>query len=725
VTEPGSSPAADSAVRELLHLTPRLRDDLSFHSDDQSGEPCYVIEDRIRSKFYRVGLPEHHFICLLDGTTSVEQALSANAVAYGPQALDIQDAAVIVNWLIQSELAQPESGHQSRHILDKIKQRDRQKWFKRLNLIFIKVPLLNPDRILSTTLPFFRWMLSPIFVAVWLVLISSALYLVFANWNQFISSALGIFSVSNTFWLLSIWIVLKFIHEFFHGLACKKYGGDVYEAGVIMILFAPIGYVDATSAWRFPSRWQRVYTSFAGMYIEFLIASVASWVWVLSEPGLTQHLAYNVIIIASINALLFNANPLMKFDGYYILSDLLKIPNLYGEGQAWIRGQARRWMLGLSPSVTRGSVVTRTIIAVYGLMSFVWRSVLVITLLFIAAGLFKGAGLLIALLSAGVILGVPVFKFVKFLFRGDTRDKPSLLYFVSAMSLLLILGGTVMTRLNWVTSLSAPGIVDFLNLKTVYAESSGFVRRVNTRNQQQLHKGEVLLELENTELASALHEAELELQKLSLQRRAYLLNRLIAESQAMQRKIDSAIALRDDLQRKQDLLVLRAPLDGEVVSSRNESLMGQFIKDGQYIMQLATEPTLEFRILLPQTDADEYRRYLGQAVSVHINGRGQQSFNGMLQRIEPAASHRIRYPALTAMGGGTLAVMAGSNVDTEQNILTHPYFEAVVTLDGNSGLYAGETGEIWISAPARPLGEVWYESVNHWVDKLLGQPVSS
>jgi len=725
MTEEMAHPAVDSAVRELLHLKPRLREDLHFHADDQSGESCYVIEDRIRSKFFRVGLPEYHFISLLDGSTPVEQALSANAVAFGPQALDVQDAAVIVNWLIQSELAQPESGHQSRHILDQLKQRDRQKWFKRLNLIFIKVPLLNPDRILGAALPLFRWMLSPAFVLLWLLLISSALYLVFANWNRFTSSALGVFSISNTLWLLGIWILLKFIHEFFHGLACKKYGGDVYEAGVIMILFAPIGYVDATSAWRFPSRWQRIYTSFAGMYIEFFIASIATWVWVGSEPGLAQHLAYNVMIIASINALLFNANPLMKFDGYYILSDLLKIPNLYGEGQAWLRGQARRWMLGLSPAVSRGSLRTRIIVAVYGLMSFVWRSLLVITLLFVAASLFKGAGLIIALLSAGVILGVPLFKFIKFLFKGDAREKPSMLYFVSAMTLVGLLSVTAATRISWAKSLSAPGIVDFLDLKTVYAESSGFVSRVNIQTQQQVKAGEVLLELKNAELEGALREAELELQKLALQRRAYLLARQIAESQAMQRKIDSAMALRDDLQRKLASLILRAPQDGEIVSSVSRDLNGQFVRDGQFIAQLARQQTLEFRILLPQTDADEYRRYLDRPVLVHINGRGQLPFRGVLVRIEPAASQRIRYPALTALGGGVLAVMPGSDQNQGRNMLTRPYFEAVVRLDAAAPLYAGETGEIWISAPARPLGKVWFESVDHWVDKLLGQTVSS
>ena len=166
-----------------------------------------------------------------------------------------------------------------------------------------------------------------------------AVGVLYVDWQRFSAGSAGILAPGNWWSLAAAWFVLKLGHEISHAAVCKKYGGTVREMGLIFILFAPVAYVDVTSCWRFSSKWHRIHTAAAGMYAELFLAALAVFGW-SAESAVVQHLLHNVVFMASLTTILFNANPLMRFDGYYLLTDLVDVPNLYSQGTQWVQSVA-------------------------------------------------------------------------------------------------------------------------------------------------------------------------------------------------------------------------------------------------------------------------------------------------------------------------------------------------------------------------------------------------
>ncbi|MDH3691295.1 MAG: efflux RND transporter periplasmic adaptor subunit, partial [Gammaproteobacteria bacterium] len=646
----------DLGVREIGHLQPRLREDVTFASQRYGGDECYIVEDILRSRYYRIGISEYRFISLLDGNRTIAQAISEVAIILGPDALTERDAAVICQWLIDTQLACTEESTRPERLVDEVDKRRRDRAVSRFNLLFFKIPLVNPDRALSLLLPGFRILLSRFFFLVWVIVVSCGLYHVVANWERFTAESAGVLAVNNWLWLLLVWSVLKIIHEFFHGLFCKKYGGSVYEAGIILILFAPIGYVDATSSWRFTSKWQRIFTSSAGMYIELFIAGAAAWIWADTSPGTLNHLAYNVVLIASVSTLLFNANPLMKFDGYYIFSDLVEIPNLYGEGQQFLKYLARKYLLGVGAKLPQRSFCEAMIIKTYGVAALLWRVVVIVTLLIIANTLFYGAGLVIAGVSASALLGIPMVRFIKYLLSGNNLEKPSIRRFV-VMCTVLVLGlYLVVAELTWSSRLTAPAIVEFSDLTQVRVDSPGFVEHIAVTDGQWVSKGDVLITLRSDELDAQAQDLALRLQQLELRKRSYLHDGDLAAVQIIDGEANAVAVQHQEILRLLAGMTIRAPTAGRILTARINGLQDRYLARGYEVTTIAPHRSKTLQVSIDQRHIDEFRHWVNHSVDVRLNSRPDTAVQGVLTDIRPRASTNIEYGALAAAGGGPIPV---------------------------------------------------------------------
>ncbi|MDH3717280.1 MAG: hypothetical protein OES79_04080, partial [Planctomycetota bacterium] len=376
-----------------------LRSDLVFIPKRVAGEPFYLIEDRTRSRFFDIGLPEYTLISFLDGKTTIGEALSLLAKARPELALTEQEAASICKWLIDAELAYTFESVRSQRLAEAAKTHDRKKILATWNPLCSKVPLLYPNRFFDQIHPWLGWINSLPAALVILLVAVAAMYRVQLHWDELAAASAGIFSPGRWLWLVLCWLMLKIVHELAHGLACKKHGGAVHEAGVMFILFAPLAYVDVTSSWRFDSKWQRIHVAAAGMYVELFIAAVAAILWTVTGPGLFNDICFNLLLMASLTTLAFNANPLMRFDGYYILSDLLEIPNLYGDGQQYVRYLGRRYLMGVRTESPLEFELRDLFVRVYGVASLFWRIFICAVMVMAAATLFHGIGLILALLA--------------------------------------------------------------------------------------------------------------------------------------------------------------------------------------------------------------------------------------------------------------------------------------------------------------------------------------
>jgi len=247
------------------------------------------------------------------------------------------------------------------------------RWWKKLNPLWLKVPLGRPEGLLKALQPAFGWIFSPPTFVLWSILVIAAMIVMSNNWSGFWSDSANVIAQENWVWLLAAWIGLKCVHETAHGLICLRYGGNIRETGFVLAVFTPLAYVDASSSWAFRLRWHRIHTAAAGIYVELLISSVAMLVWSRSDSALIRHVLQNVIIMASVSTLVFNLNPLMKFDGYYILSDLLQIPNLMTQSTQTVQDIARRLIFCESSSAPTTIGRERIVLMTFGVLATIWR----------------------------------------------------------------------------------------------------------------------------------------------------------------------------------------------------------------------------------------------------------------------------------------------------------------------------------------------------------------
>ena len=214
--------------------------------------------------------------------------------------------------------------------------------------------------------------------------------------------------------MLVIWAVLKVVHEMAHGIACKRYGGTVSDAGVLLLLFTPMAFVNVTSSWRFSNRWHRIVVAAAGMYIELFISFIAIIIWARSSGGVMADVCYNIFIMSSVTTILFNANPLMRFDGYYILADSLGIANMYTKGTKLFGDMLRSWFFGVPRTPNLCPPHEKRVALAYGILAFFWKITISLSLIIGASVLFHGLGKLLGIIGVFMFFGMPIMQPVSY-----------------------------------------------------------------------------------------------------------------------------------------------------------------------------------------------------------------------------------------------------------------------------------------------------------------------
>ena len=289
----------------------------------------------------------------------------------------------------------------------------RTRW---LSLLFIKIPLVNPDSFLVRTLPLVRWLFSWVGLVAVVAVVGWGVKTGVENWSSLWQQGQSVLAPGNLAWLYLAMIGLKLLHEMGHAYACRHFGGPVPTLGVMLLMFSPLPFVDATSAWSFRERWQRVVVGAAGMIVEVFLAALAMVVWAATGPGVVNAVAYNLIFIASVSTLLANANPLLRFDGYYILCDLIDLPNLNQRAaRLWRHWTERYGLAGGNRSARSSRGAKAGWLGVYGAASFVYRIVLFAGILWFVAGQWLLLGVLMAVAGLVTMVVVPLGRLIHYL----------------------------------------------------------------------------------------------------------------------------------------------------------------------------------------------------------------------------------------------------------------------------------------------------------------------
>ncbi|MEZ6120996.1 MAG: hypothetical protein R3C28_31120 [Pirellulaceae bacterium] len=304
-----------------------VRSDVSFSLRRRNGQCFHLLEDPVTGRYFQIGFPEYVFLSQCNGKQTIAQAISRTAMILGHDAFSESEAFAISKWLVDFDLATTDR-RVDRPAQVKSPSTEPASLLNRFNPVTLRVTFGSLDRFFDQANRIVGWLFHPAAVTICFLIVILAAMIVLTNWERLVRQTTNIAAVDNYLWLFVTWIAVKLIHETAHGVACKRLGGRVKQVGVLFILFVPLPFVDVTSSWKFDSRWQRAFTAAAGMYAELILASIATCIWHWSDSPLVEQRMFNVMLLCSVVTLAFNLNPLMRFDGYHIFTDILALPNL-------------------------------------------------------------------------------------------------------------------------------------------------------------------------------------------------------------------------------------------------------------------------------------------------------------------------------------------------------------------------------------------------------------
>jgi len=710
-------------IRDFAQTLLTLRSDLVFELRTDGDQPGYVIEDPVYSKFYRVGVPEHTFMGLLDGKTTVQEALGITAQLEPEAAFTEEQAVAICEWLMDNLLARTAESRATPRLLDG-KQATEDNGAGGWNPWFLQVPLCHPDRFFSRLQPMARWIFGYLAALVAGALVMLALYQALVQWDRFASSLRGITSPDRWIWLALCWLIVKILHEMAHAMVCKRMGGIVREAGIILILMAPVAYVDVSSAWRFRSKWSRIYTAAAGMYAEFVIAALAVLFWSLSGNTVAGDLAVQVALMASVTTLLFNANPLMRFDGYYMLSDFLEIPNLHAQSRQLLDQLTRKYVWGVANNVQAPPKQRAAVLLSYAVAALVWRVLVCISLTMTAAHLFHGAGIVLAVAGLAMWLGPPWVKTAKYFIHGDAAGRPKRLRFISITATVVLLSGLALFYLPWPGAYRAPGLVRYAPSAIIRAQTNGFVTSIDVRSGQWVRQGQPLIQLRNQQLQLDLADLRIQAEATNRQMRSLLHSGKTVDYQVELRKHAALVEQIDDRQQEVDRLTVRAPTNGRIVADQLDEIKGTYVHLGDELLVIGCEDRKELVISIGQEEVEAFQAEVHQTASVRIHGHAP--FAAPLTRVAPRAHRTPPDLALTAVTGGMLAVRTANlaeadSVDATRYQFLTPRFEGTVQLDARQSLalLAGQRGVVTLTDSHATVFQHVSVRVRRWMSRLL------
>ena len=587
----------------VADFAPRLSPHLVVKRHTIRHETWFIIGDPASSKFYRFNAAAYRFLGLLDGKRTVQEAWDVCNAQLGDAAPTQRDCIDLLGQLQMFGLLRgdlPIDAHRLRDRMEKLKE---QKWQERTGkYVFWTVPLLNPERFLSRFANIARVVFSGWGLGALLVLLFLAFRAVLPRTEELTGSFNSLIAPENLIWISLCFIVLKVIHEFAHGFACKAYGGRVTEMGLFFLIVLPLPYCDATSSWAFPNKWHRILVSSAGVIVEVAIACVAAMVWAATEPGLVHTLAYNVMIVASVATVVFNLNPLLRYDGYYVLVDLLEIPNLASRSQELMKWGARRYLFGLKgePAPALHSRNEGAWMATHATLAFPYRLLVMLGIVLVVAQQYFLIGLILGLFGFIVWFVAPIMKGLGYVLSEPTlqlvRARAMAVTFGALLLAILLIGVVPMPARIYATA-----VVEPYRQHTFRAPLEGVLNLGPVRDGMLVNAGTPIAVIDNpmAELQWERARAAVRIEQIRVD--AMQLDtptkRKLAEMtlQSAREGFELAEAVRRDL-------TLTAPFTGLFIGPELPPRAGTWINQGDPIARLATLDHLVVRAYVDDAD---------------------------------------------------------------------------------------------------------------------------
>ena len=701
-----------SSWYRVAQVRPRLRDHARLHRMRYRGVLWYLLQDPVSNRVHRFTPAARFVIAAMNGTRTVQQLWELTNRQLGEEAPTQDEIIRLLGQLHTADLLLSDATPDATESFERGERQEKSTRRRSyMNPMAIRLHFLDPDAWLNRVRPLVDLLWGRWGAVLWLAVVLPALVLLPLQWSELSGNFSDRLLASEN--LLMLWLVfplIKAAHEFGHAAATKRGGGEVHDLGVVMLVLMPIPYVEASASTVFKSKFYRAVVGASGMLVELFIAALAFYGWMLLEPSALRAVLFNVMVVACVSTLIFNGNPLLRYDAYYILSDLIEMPNLASRSTRYLGYLIERYAFGATEAHTSEDNAPEKVWLVgYGVLSTIYRVFVTLAIALFIASEFFIVGVVLALWALTMMAVVPVFKSVKHavasprLRRQRTRVLGVSLGFVVVLLVLLF-------RVPAPFRTVVEGVAWLPQSALVRAGHDGFIAQLVATPGTRVQAGQLLIELRAPALESELRVTQAKVAELEAIYGAQLVEDRLQAAMALDQLQAQRTALAAVSQRI-DSLSVRAQSAGTFTVPKPQDLQGRFYRQGELLGYVVDKPELIARVVVVQEDVDAVRSST-EAVQVRLAHQLEQVLVGRLQREVPGGAQYLPSLALATEGGGQLATDPRDTQGARTLERTFQ-FDVAVQLDSPelAPLFFGERVHVRFEHPGEPIALQWYRSV--------------
>ncbi|MCV9878650.1 HlyD family efflux transporter periplasmic adaptor subunit [Brenneria izbisi] len=584
-------PKASSAAQSDAAGLGALRDELILHPGpaNRDGSPSWTLEDPLRGLFFRIGWAEMAML----SRWSLGSVARIVAAVNRSSTLVIDDSDVrAFNQFLQANNLLRIAGDEALARLGRQQAKMRASIGRKLlkNYLFFRIPLWRPDRFLAATLPWVMPFFSRGFFILTLGAALLGLFLAGRQWETFKHTFLYFFSLEGAALALLTLMFSKILHELGHAYTCKRFGAKVATMGVAFLVLMPVLYTDTSGAWKLTRHRQRMAIGAAGMLTELALAAWATLAWSFLPDGMLRSAAFMLATTTWVMTLVINLSPLMRFDGYFLLSDALQIPNLQNRGFALARWRLREALFGLGdePPELFPRWLRRTLVG-YSFCVWIYRFFLFTGIALLVYHMtFKLLGMVLFAVEMGYFVVMPVVNELREWRkrRKDYRMNRNMIVTLTSGCVLLLL-----LTLPWQRGVYAPALLRAEQQSSLYMPLPAMIKRIDVQVGQPVQAGQVLFTLSADELLHEQQQLARQIATLNWQGAFQVFNKeAVAEHQRVKQEYDAARQRLNVLQRQSAQLIVKAPISGVVADMATPLATGEWLAQGEWLAVI-TKPT--------------------------------------------------------------------------------------------------------------------------------------
>lgn len=635
-------------MKSALDSRPELRDDLTIVRREERGQVQFVVKEPDAQKYFQFGESEVGLMRLMDGrrTPSEIDEAAGRELGIRPGAGRIADFA---HRLKRLGLVERTPAERNLMLMERLRARRKVRAGGRVegSLLRLRVPLGDPDALFERWVDRLHWLWSPWFVAGSVVLFLVYVAVLAVRWDAVVAGTAGMYTLSGfglSDWILfyGIFLLVGAIHELGHGLTTKWFGGEVHQIGAMLLYFSPALFCNTNDAWTFERRSERLWVTFAGPWVQLIIAGLAGIAWMLTQPDTFVHrLAFLTVLVGGVSSVLANFNPLLPLDGYYALSDWLEVPNLRGNAFEYWQRLFKRYLLQMDVVLPDVTPRERRIYLIYGGLALLYSVVVaVLSLLWLVLVLGRFIGPWIWLIVA--VVGVRALAGASGRIRQLTRAAATTwrARLLARPRVAAGVGGGVLVALllllaPWTFRADGRFVVESVPRVQVRTQADGLVDRVHVRQGDRVRRGEILASLWNPETEERVVALTGEVRRRraeAARARAAGDRSRVAAAEARLRELEEELRVARARRRS---LEVRAPVDGVVLSAHLEERRGERAREGDLLMEMAAPARRLARVRVPLKEAGRLAE--GQQVGLKLSSRPGLTFRSRVAGVAPAA----------------------------------------------------------------------------------------